>query len=130
MEEKHVHFHQENIYGDKYDIHDNPNAVFNFGGSKAKDESKDKCDNQQGVEDNSKLVDLLTPIFFGDSEKVKSYLKQIQGCKPTQVVAVTRRYLQERAISDASCHTPLWTILHDNGLYNPSLSNWNSQLNS
>lgn len=81
-------------------------------------------------EGDDKLVDLLTPIFFGDSEKVKSYLKQIQGCKPTQVVAVTRRYLQERAISDASCHTPLWTILHDNGLYNPSLSNWNSQLNS
>jgi hypothetical protein len=44
------------------------------------------------------------------------------------VIAEVNRLLKERKVSDISCNKVLWEILHENGYYAPTLSNWNSQI--
>lgn len=122
MEEKHIHFKQENVYGDKYDIHDNPNATFNFGGR------REEAHREQRDSREDALVEELTPIFYNDVEEVRRYAQAISGCKPTQVVDITGKLLHERKISDRACHKELWEILTRHGLYDKTLANWNSQL--
>ena len=74
------------------------------------------------------LVDKLAPVFFGNREQVAEFLGRIKGAKPTDVTAEVNRLVKERKVSDISCNKVLWEILHDNGFYAPTLSNWNSQI--
>ena len=74
------------------------------------------------------LADKLAPVFFGNRELVAEFLGRIKGAKPTDVTAEVNRLLKERKVSDISCNKVLWEILHDNGFYTPTLSNWNSQI--
>ena len=74
------------------------------------------------------LADKLAPVFFGNRELVAEFLGRIKGAKPTDVTAEVNRLITERKVSDISCNKVLWEILHDNGYYSPTLSNWNSQI--
>ena len=74
------------------------------------------------------LVCKLAPVFFGNRELVAEFLRRIKGAKPTDVTAEVNRLLKERKVSDISCNKVLWEILHKNGFYTPTLSNWNSQI--
>lgn len=74
------------------------------------------------------LVDKLAPVFYGNRELVSEFLGRIKGTKPTDVTAEVNRLLKERKVSDVSCNKVLWEILHENGYYTPTLSNWNSQI--
>ena len=74
------------------------------------------------------LVGKLAPVFFGNRELVAEFLGRIKGAKPTDVTAEVNRLVKERKVSDISCNKVLWEILHDNGYYSPTLSNWNSQI--
>lgn len=74
------------------------------------------------------LVDKLAPVFYGNRELVSEFLGRIKGTKPTDVTAEVNRLLKERKVSDVSCNKVLWEILHGNGYYTPTLSNWNSQI--
>lgn len=116
MEDKHVHFHQENIYGDKYDIHDNPNATFNFGGQRHDDNDDD--------DDNKILLEELKPFFFGFEEEAKHFLKMIKGMNGQDITQLVNRLLREQKISNKSCLKPLWTVLNRHGLYNNAYSTW------
>ena len=74
------------------------------------------------------LAEKLAPVFFGNRELVAEFLGRIKGAKPTDVTAEVNRLLKERKVSDISCNKVLWEILHENGYYAPTLSNWNSQI--
>ena len=74
------------------------------------------------------LVCKLAPVFFGNKELVVEFLGRIKGAKPIDVTAEVNRLVKERKVSDISCNKVLWEILHDNGYYSPTLSNWNSQI--
>lgn len=82
---------------------------------------------QTSAEDEP-LVAALTPIFYGDGEEAARFLDAIKGAKPTQITELVKRMVKERKISDASCHKDLWQLLHEAGLYPPTLANWNSQI--
>lgn len=82
----------------------------------------------EGSDEKDDIISNLTPIFFGDAEEARHYLNAIKGCKPTQVVSMTAKLVKKKKISDMSCNSDLWSILNRNGLYEPSLSNWNAQL--
>ncbi len=74
------------------------------------------------------LVIALKPIFFGDEDEARAFLDDIQGMKPKQVTECVKAYLRMKKISDVSCRRDLWVILHENGLYDKSESNWNKQI--
>ena len=65
---------------------------------------------------------------YGNRELVAEFMGRIKGAKPTDVTAEVNRLLKERRVSDISCNKVLWEILHENGYYAPTLSNWNSQI--
>ena len=84
---------------------------------------------QQVVEEQDEtLVDKLAPVFFGNREMVAEFLGRIKGARPTDVTAEVNRLLKDRKVSDISCNKVLWELLHENGYYTPTLSNWNSQI--
>ena len=74
------------------------------------------------------LADKLAPVFYGNRELMAEFLERIKGAKPTDVTTEVNRLLKERKVSDVSCNKVLWEILHENGYYTPTLSNWNSQI--
>ncbi len=79
-------------------------------------------------EQQQDLVEKLKPVFYGQIEDAKAFLVSIQGMKPTQITNKVNQLVAEKKISDMSKHRDLWTILHEAGLYQPSESNWNSQV--
>ncbi len=80
------------------------------------------------AEADEALAEKLVPVFFGNRELVAEFMGRIKGAKPTDVTAEVNRLLKERKVSDISCNKVLWEILHENGYYAPTLSNWNSQI--
>ena len=48
--------------------------------------------------------------------------------KPTAVTALVNRLVRENKISALSKKRDLWKVLHDAGLYKPTESNWNLQV--
>lgn len=81
------------------------------------------------TKDQSSVVVLqLKPIFFGIEEEAKAFLESIQGMKPTQITAKVNQLVGEQKISELSSHRDLWKVLHDNGYYNKTESNWNMQV--
>lgn len=75
------------------------------------------------------LVAALKPIFYGNEQEVRDFLAAIQGVKPKQITDKVNQLVRDRKISKMSCRRDLWKPLHDFGLYNPTESNWNQQVN-
>ncbi len=76
----------------------------------------------------SEIVDELTPIFWGEEKEADKFLTSIQGMKPIQITELVKKLVDYNLISEMSKGRRLWKVLHDNGLYKPSESNWNQQL--
>lgn len=74
------------------------------------------------------IIDRLKPIFYGSEQDAKAFLESIQGMKPTQITAKVNQLVGEQKISELSSHRDLWKVLHDNGYYNKTESNWNMQV--
>ena len=74
------------------------------------------------------IVEKLKPMFFSDENNAISFLRNIQGMKPTQITDLVNKLVEERKLSDLSCHRGLYTVLHDCGIYDRSESNWNQQI--
>lgn len=120
MDDKHVHFHQENVYGDKYDIHDNPGATFNFGGGR-----KNENVNENEEEKNNDIVlEELTPFFYGDEAEAKHFMQMIRGMRGQDITQLVNRLLRENKLSDRSYLKPLWMVLNRHGLYKNAYSTW------
>ena len=71
----------------------------------------------------------LAPIFYGDTERVRKFLLLARGQKGADITSLVSRWVRDSHICAALCHRPLWTILHDAGIYKATESNWNIQLN-
>lgn len=89
----------------------------------------EKLEPQQGTTDcQNDIVMQLKPIFFGNEQEAKDFYDAIQGMKPKQITERVNQLVAERKISGLSKHRPLWTVLHNCGLYTKSESNWNQQV--
>lgn len=92
------------------------------------DKQQQPTENSSNHSKMENLVEQLAPIFFNDQQEAANFVKQIQNMKPRQITALVSDLVRDRIISDISSRRVLWTILHDNGLYPLSESNWNSQV--
>lgn len=76
------------------------------------------------------LINALKPHFYSDNQlaNVIAYIKEIKEANGNPAVTrITVQYIKDKKISnfDNSHKRPLWLILHDHGLYNAKVENWN-----
>lgn len=81
-----------------------------------------------GAEQEQDVVTQLAPIFYGSRTDAEDFLRRIRDMKPTGITRLVNECVKNKKISDVSHKTDLWRILHDNGLYKPTLSNWINQV--
>lgn len=74
------------------------------------------------------IIELLKPIFYGDEQDVKDFLKKIDGRSDTEITDTVYEYLKVRKISDKSKNRPLWMVLHAARLYRATEQNWTKAL--
>lgn len=81
------------------------------------------------TDDEQAIVAELKVCFWGDEEQATRFYNAIKGgMKNAEITAMVNRLVEERIVSEGSCHRDLWTILHNHGLYTASESNWNMQV--
>lgn len=81
------------------------------------------------TDDEQAIVAELKVCFWGDEEQAARFYGAIKGgMKNVEITAMVNRLVEERIVSEGSCHRDLWTILHNHGLYTASESNWNMQV--
>lgn len=79
-------------------------------------------------EEERRLALQLAPIFHGDTESVREFLLLTRDQKPTDITHIVNLWVREKRISSTHCRRPLWTVLHEAGIYKPTESNWNTQI--
>lgn len=71
------------------------------------------------------LVNALLAIFFGSEENVHSFLNRIRGMTTDRdICKYIKAQVRKRIISETSYKKDLWQILHDNGVFKTSYSNY------
>lgn len=75
-----------------------------------------------------KLIQQLTPFFFGETDRVREFLLLVKDMKSTEITRLVSLWVKEKRILSTHCHRPLWQILHKAGIYLPTEANWNMQL--
>ena len=75
------------------------------------------------------VIDRLTPIFFNVRKEALKFYNDILGMKSTEITKLVNQLVENRLISFDRRKRDLWKVLNDAGLYAPSESNWNSQVN-
>ena len=76
------------------------------------------------------IISELQVIFHNNCEEAAAFIRRIDGAKSTFITEEVNRLLSEEKITKAGCKRDLWRILHDNGYYKPSESNWNRRVNA
>lgn len=74
------------------------------------------------------IVSQLKPIFFGLEYNARSFLEDAMKMKPKEITDRVNQLVDEGIISELSRKRDLWKVLHDNGIYDKSESNWNLQV--
>ena len=92
--------------------------------------SEDAVDTDYEDVTHPPIVDELAPLFFGNWMEAERFLKMVDGARPTEVTQMVNDLLRKEKLLRSCCGTRLWSILHDNGLYNPSVQNWRRQVNT
>lgn len=82
----------------------------------------------------AELINALMPHFYNDNRlaNVIAYIKEIKEAKSNPAIArITVQYIKDKKISNFnnSHKRPLWQILHNHGLYNAKVDNWNKAVN-
>lgn len=77
---------------------------------------------------DDEVIRQLIPICYGSRQDAEDFYHSVQGMKPTAVTALVNRLVIENKISALSKKRDLWKVLHDAGLYKPTESNWNLQV--
>lgn len=75
------------------------------------------------------LVLQLKPIFWGDEAAALEFLRSVRKARPKQITATVNEWVAAKRISAQSSHRDLWKVLNEAGIYQPSESNWNQQVN-
>ena len=79
--------------------------------------------------DDRQLVLRLAPVFFGNIDNAREFILLTRDQRPTDITRLVCLWVWEKRISLTHCRRPLWTILHEAGIYKPTESNWNMQVN-
>lgn len=78
--------------------------------------------------EEERLMEELTPFFYGNREKATEFVCSIKGQKPIVVSNLVKQLIKEKYISDLSAGKPLHSVLQKYGLYNATLRNWNERI--
>ena len=96
-------------------------------------DAAEHCMNKEEGSEPPATVDIMSElqaIFRNNREEAAAFIRRIDGAKSTFITEEVNRLLREEKITKAGCKRDLWRILHENGYYKPSESNWNSQVNN
>lgn len=77
------------------------------------------------VDEENNIAGRLAAVFYGDMEEAKKFLKTIAVMPQKEIPEVVNRLVSEKIISNRSHKHDLWKILHDEGIYLRTESNWN-----
>lgn len=80
------------------------------------------------VADDEFVTKLAMTAFYGMADEASAFLGKIRFMKPKEITDLVNTLVSAKVISDASHKRPLWSVLHDNGYYPPSESNWNKNV--
>ncbi len=80
-------------------------------------------------ENERQLILRLAPIFNGNTDNAREFLLLTREMNPLDITHLVNLWVMEKRISYVHCHRPLWTVLHDAGIYTLTEANWNIQLN-
>lgn len=86
---------------------------------------KEKHQETNMNDEQDAVVRQLLPVFFGVEKDAREFLSAIQGMTSVQITQTVKRWAAEGRISPLSKKRALWKVLHDNGVYPKSESNWN-----
>lgn len=114
------------VQGSYIDVHDNENVYLNV--DKAEVKIGQQATEHREMTVNEDIVMSLKQIFFDDEAEARKFLASIQNMKSTQITAKVNELVKAKIISDKSHKHDLWNVLHKNGLYSPTESNWNQQV--
>ena len=81
------------------------------------------------AEVDSYLLWQMTPVFNGNTDNAREFLMLVRGQLPTEITHLVCLWVRNKRICRTHCHRRLWTILHEAGIYKPTESNWNMQVN-
>ena len=86
-------------------------------------ESKDLKD-EEDIELPKEDMDILIMCFKGNREKAVKFLAKIRGITDYEKAALVNSLVRSGDLSKEYKHRKLWSLLHRNGLYSKSESNW------
>jgi hypothetical protein len=75
-----------------------------------------------------KLILKLTPLFYDNIDSASEFVALAKELNTTEITSLVSRWVRDKRICANHCHRPLWTILHDAGIYKATESNWNAML--
>lgn len=81
------------------------------------------------VDPDQQIVEELKPYFFCNTDEINKYLSQISMKKDFEVVSITNQFIKNKVISNYSCGTDLYNVLHKYGYYTATAGNWNRYIN-
>ena len=117
--------------GPMFDIHDNQHVHVNVNKQpQENDEEVDDDVEPMAAEVGGEMVEKLKPLFYNNEADVRLFLKEIDGMKDNDITDLVNRWVREKRISDYgnSRKGVLWGILHDAGLYDKTVQNWNRRV--
>jgi len=80
--------------------------------------------------EDEELISSLLPIFYQRRDEVEGYISRMRLLsKGTEKVRLTAELVSRGIISECSCRTEIWKVLHNNTLYPYRNSTWNKQIN-
>lgn len=95
-----------------------------------KDGDDENKDGQKTSEDKE-LIEELIPLFYDNRKEVVKYINKMKTItNNTEKTQFTANLVNNNIISDLSCKTHLWKVLHSHGLYVPKDGNWRKSINN
>lgn len=88
------------------------------------DEIVDINEVDEGIKLPREDMDILIMCFKENREKALKFLNQISNMKDCEKTALVNRLVRRGEIEPEYKHHQLWSVLHKNGLYSKSESNW------
>ena len=80
---------------------------------------------EEDVELPKEDMDILIMCFKGNRENALKFLAKIRGMNDYEKAALVNSLVRSGDLSKEYKHRKLWSLLHRNGLYSKSESNWN-----
>lgn len=83
---------------------------------------------ETAVEPTIVLEEALMPIFKNDEDNTRSFIKAIEGAKPTAITGFVNEWVKRGYIHSGCQKGELWQILHNYGKYQCTKNTWNKQV--